>query len=331
MATIATAPNLNEHRVTDRRDFPTPNRRLAAIAAALAVALLVCALSARAADSAVAFMYHRFGESELPSTNIRIEQFEQHLEELRSGPYTVMPLPEIVRRLGNREALPDRAVAITIDDAYLSVYEQAWPRLRRAGLPFTLFVATEPIDAAASGYMSWDQIRELKAAGVTIGSQTASHPHMPLQDPDSNRAELALSNERFEAELGERPSLLAYPYGEASASVMELAKEMGFDAAFGQHSGVIHNGESLYYLPRFALNEQFGDLERFRLGANALPLPVTDVTPADPLLQTATPAFGFTVADGIDDLAGLACYSSGQGRARLERLGERRIEVRLDT
>ena len=111
---------------------------------------------------------------------------------------------------------------------------------------------------------------------------------------------------------------------------MQLAKEMGFDAAFGQHSGVIHAGESLYYLPRFALNEQFGDLERFRLGANALPLRVTDVTPADPLLQTATPAFGFTVADGVDDLAGLACYASGQGRARLERLGERRIEVRLD-
>ncbi len=306
------------------------HRRLRAAAWILAILFGLLAPPAIAAQSAVVFMYHRFGETTHPSTNIRLEQFEAHLEELASGRYTVLALPEIVRRVRAGEALPDRTVAISIDDAFTSVYEAAWPRLRAAGLPFTLFVATDPIDRRAGGYMRWGQIRELANAGVTIGSQTATHPHMPTLSLDRNRAELEKSNARFEAELGAAPTLLAYPYGETSAAIMALAEEIGFEAAFGQHSGVVHPGDHRFYLPRFALNEQFGDRARFVLGAGALPLPVSDVTPSDPLLRTQLPAFGFTVDPGLGDLAGLACYASGQGRARLERLGERRVEVRLE-
>ena len=297
-----------------------------ALLAALFAALAPPALGAQ---SAVVFMYHRFGEDTYPSTNIRIEQFEAHLEELASGRYTVLPLPEIVRRMRAGEDLPDRAVALTIDDAFTSVYEKAWPRLRAAGLHFTLFIATDPIDRRAGSYMRWDQIRELAEAGVTIGSQTASHPHMPTIALEQNRVDLENSNARFESELDVRPTLLAYPYGETSAAIMALAQEIGFDAAFGQHSGIVHPVDHPYYLPRFALNEQFGDRARFVLAASALPLPVRDVTPSDPLLRTQLPAFGFTVDPGLGDLAALACYASGQGRMRLERLGDRRIEVRL--
>jgi peptidoglycan/xylan/chitin deacetylase (PgdA/CDA1 family) len=310
-------------------------RRLRLPRALLAFILSIVALagtagSTWAAQSAVVFMYHRFGENSYPTTNIRLDQFDAHLEQLANGRYTVLPVPEILRRTRAGEALPDRTIGITIDDAYLSVYQHAWPRLRAAGLPFTLFVATDPIDRGIGGYMNWAQIRELAEAGVTIGSQTATHPHMPAVPMARSRDELRISNERFTAELGAMPRLFAYPYGETSTALMALVRDTGFDAAFGQHSGVVHAGEDRYYLPRFALNEQFGDRARFVLGAGALPLPVTDVTPADPLLRSGLPAFGFTVDETVGDLAGLACYASGQGRARLERLGDRRIEVRLE-
>lgn len=307
-------------------------RRPARITGVLVLTAVMSALpsaTALAADSAVVLMYHRFGEADYPSTNVTIDQFEAHLGELTRGGYTVLPLPEIVNAIRDGRALPDRSVAITIDDAYQSVYTEAWPRLRRLGFPFTLFVATAPIDRGFERYMSWDQIRELKAAGVTIGSQTASHLHMAASAPDRNRSDLEHASDRFTTELGATPEYFAYPFGEASAEVQQVVREFGFRAAFGQHSGVTHATADPYYLPRFPLNEAFGDLSRFQLVASTLPLPVSDLTPIDPTLATNPPSFGFTLASDIPNAGALACFASDQGQTRLERLGPR-IEVRLD-
>ncbi len=305
-------------------------RRAAAVLAGL---LLVSGAAAEPVpeDSASVpvVMYHRFGEAEYPSTSIRLDQFEAHLKILADGGYTVLPLPEILDAMDRGDPLPDRAVAITIDDAYASVYREAWPRLKAAGLPFTLFVATDPVDRGSRFYMTWDQIRELAAAGVTIGNHSAGHPHMAGMAPDAAAAEIGRAAERFRAELGRAPDLFAYPFGEASRTLIETARRAGFRAAFGQHSGVVHAGADRYYLPRFALNEKYGELRRFRTVISALPLPVDDVVPADPLLTRNPPAFGFTVAEPVGDLDRLACYGSGQGRLAVERLGESRIEVRI--
>ncbi len=286
--------------------------------------------SAASDSSAVVIMYHRFGESKYPSTNVTLEQIEAHIDELKSGKYTVMALTDILGAVAEGRPLPDRAVGISIDDAFLSVYSEAWPRLQAAGFPFTLFVATDPVDEGTAGYMNWDQIRELDQAGVTIGSQTASHLHMPKADAARNADELARSNKRFEEELGKKPLLFAYPYGESSLAVQATVKETGFKAAFGQHSGAFGSGGNFFNLPRFAMNENYAGMDRFRLAANAVALPVTDITPADPLIGTRNPpAIGFSVDATIKNLARLACFSS-IGEARMERLGEHRVEIRVD-
>jgi peptidoglycan/xylan/chitin deacetylase (PgdA/CDA1 family) len=289
---------------------------------------------AMAADSAVVFMYHRFGDARYPATNVRIDQFEAHIQELKSGTYNVRPLWDVVAAVRKGETLPDNTVALTIDDAFTSVYREAWPRLRDAGIPFTLFVATKSIDRGLADYMTWDQLRELAKAGVTIGSQTANHPHMARLSRERNAAELAESNARFEKELGIKPKMIAYPYGEYSLAVGEVSREAGFEVGFGQHSGVLHKGEDFFLLPRFAFNESYGDLSRFRLAGRALPLTVTDVTPRDPKLTADNnpPPFGFTVTGAsLKGLAGLACYYSAEGKLMVERLGESRIEVRTES
>ncbi|MDG2286215.1 MAG: polysaccharide deacetylase family protein [Alphaproteobacteria bacterium] len=321
--------------MTRRCNRPWIGARAVALALAIAAwcmpwqdATIGKAWAAEAESAAVILMYHRFGESGYPSTNIKMDQFEAHLEELRKQRYSVMPVSEIVAKVGRGEPLPDRTIGITIDDANASVYEKAWPRLRDAKLPFTLFVATDPVDRAAAGYMTWDQIRELSKAGVTIGSQTKSHPHLPTIPLEAVKRELDGPNARFATELGKRPLLFAYPFGEFNLDVRELVIDRGFKAAFGQHSGVVHTLLDGFALPRFALNERFGGIDRFRLIANALPLPVTDVLPADPVLGDNPPAFGFTVARGIARLDGLACFASSEGEVKLERL-ERRVEVRF--
>ena len=284
--------------------------------------------AAMAAEHTSILMYHRFGETKYPTTNIRLEQFDAHLERLQSGDFTVWPLPRIVEYLQTGQPLPDRTVAITIDDAYLSVYEEAWPRLKALNMPFTVFVATQPIDANRYGYMSWDQIRELQAGGVAIGSQTRTHPHMHKISIERSKSEIAESNARFIAELGMRPDLFAYPYGEYDMAVIEAVKQAGFTAAFGQNSGIAHGYNGFFELPRFAMNEQYGTLSRLDLAIYGLPLKVDQITPEDVILDQNPPIYGFTLAPDMDKRKQLRCFNSIYGKLDVTIMG-RRAEIRL--
>ncbi|MBN2752407.1 MAG: polysaccharide deacetylase family protein [Rhodospirillaceae bacterium] len=278
------------------------------------------------ATAAVALMYHRFGEDGIPATNIRIEQFERHLQILADGGYHVAPLPEIVAALKAGTPIPPKTIVITVDDAYASVLSVAWPRLKARGWPLTVFVATDPVDHNTPGYLTWEQIRNLAAEGVTIGAHSKSHAHMAKLSASEAAQEIATANARFQAELGTVPTLFAYPYGEANAGTQNLAAQT-FEAAFGQHSGVMTAADNRFFLPRFALNETYGNEDRFRLLINTLPIPATDVTPADPTLTRNPPLFGFTVADDAISLRGIQCYASSEGETTTEVLG-RRVEVR---
>ena len=299
------------------------------MAAALLCAVLGFPAAGLAADSAVILQYHRFGESDLPSTNIKLAQFDAHLAYLKSGGYTVLPVPHIAAALRAGQPLPDKAVGITIDDAAKSVIREAWPRLREAGFPFTLFVATDAIAQQRVRSMSWDDIRTLANAGVTIANHSSSHEHLWRFGLATARRDVASAQTRFEAELGFSPPLFAYPYGEYNLALRGLIEELGFEVAFGQNSGVAGKRADLLTLPRFSLNEAYGDIERFQLIINTLPIPVRDVTPAEPILSRNPPHIGFTVDESLDEIDGLACYVSGQGAVQVELLGERRVELRM--
>jgi peptidoglycan/xylan/chitin deacetylase (PgdA/CDA1 family) len=318
---------------TETGGFPV-TRCLPALVLALVLLPLLGVRSgtASAAERSAAsiLMYHRFGEADLPSTNIRLEQFRAHVATLAGEGFTVLPLPEVVAALRAGRPLPDRAVAITVDDAFASVHDRAWPILRQAGMPFTVFVATGMV--GAPGYMTWDDLREMAAAGVTIGAHGDAHAHMPALTPAAQKADMDAMQAAFETHLGQRPSLFAYPYGEADAAALALAEASGFDAAFGQHSGVATSGER-FYLPRFALNEHYGNLDRFRRVAAALPIPAEDLTPDSPTIgaDANPPRFGFTVTDPavVRRLGALTCFGPDGQPTRTEILGPR-VEVRLD-
>ncbi|MHA1569431.1 MAG: polysaccharide deacetylase family protein [Alphaproteobacteria bacterium] len=302
--------------------------RAALIAACLLVAGAIA--PALAAESAVVLMYHRFGEANHSSSNVTIETFKAHLAELRVGGYAVLPVPEIVAALRAGRPLPDRAVGITVDDAYLSVYERGWPLLREAGFPLTLFVAAGPIDEARRGYMNWGQVREMMKQGVTIGHHTIWHRRLQRATPARVVREIGEASLRYQAELGLVPEIFSYPYGEFSLAVRQAVIDAGFIAAFTQTSGVAHAGGDIHTLPRFILAEKYAGLERFRLAVNALPLPVRDLIPREPVLGDNPPPLGFTVDKSVVGLKRLDCYISGRGKARVEIIAPNRVEVRAD-
>ncbi len=283
---------------------------------------------ALADESAVVLMYHRFGEDRYPSTSIRMEQFTQQLNTLRDGGFTVVPLQDLVVFLDEKGTLPPKAVVITVDDAYRSVYEVAYPLLADYGFPFTVFVATEPVDTGLPDYMSWEQMREMAAHGVTFANHGAGHISFVEKlagDSDGDRlaavqADIDRAWRRLKEELsasgGLLPDVFAYPYGEYDTDSAVLLQKRGY-TAFGQQSGAVGRLSDRRALPRFPMNEAYGGLDDFRTKIQSRPLPVLEIDPWDPVSGDPLPVISITLAGTESKYAGLACYIGGQGRVEL--------------
>jgi peptidoglycan/xylan/chitin deacetylase (PgdA/CDA1 family) len=287
-------------------------------------------------NGAIILQYHRFGEDKYPSTNTRIEQLESHIKYLKDNNFTVLPLIDIITAIQNKTALPANTVGISIDDAYISVYEHAWPLLKKANFPFTIFVVSDVHlhngSEHKNNYMTWEQIGELANAGVDIGSQTLSHAHLPLLGMDETRQQLINSADIIENKIGKRPLLLSYPYGEASDTVMQQAKDAGYIAAFGQHSGPISNYSNFYYLPRFPVNEKFGEMTYMETRLNSVPLPVKDFLPTNPVLSDDNIVnVGFSLDFIKGNMKNLTCYHSAIGRIEDSRfLNNTRLQLQYN-
>ena len=279
-------------------------------------------------NSVAVFVYHRFGENNYPSTNIKISQFKKHLEELTKNNYNVVSTEEIVDALINNKDLPEKTVALTIDDAFFSIYKKAWPLLKEKKLPFTIFVSTGPLKSNSKNYMNWEQIKEMVNHGVTIGHHTKNHLHLVTKEKEKIISEIEEANNDFLKNLGYVPDIFAYPYGEYSSEIKQITKNY-FKAAFGQQSGGIYNGIDIFELPRYSLNEQYGDLKRFKFAANSYGLKIKNILPENKVITDANPPLlGFTL---LDDLEGsLKCYPSHNIKADLIKLGNKRIEVRFN-
>ena len=281
-------------------------------------------------NSAVVFMYHKFDTPKYPSTNIKAEQFEEHLNEFSKKKYNVISLNYIVDTIINDGKLPNNTIAITIDDADKSFMNFAWPRLKEKGFPVTLFINTSTINNNKN-YLTWAQIRKLKEEGVDIGAHSHTHSHLTEMTIEEIRNEIEISNRIFLKELNEIPNLFAFPYGEADNRIIEILKEYKYKVAFGQHSGVINETSNLYYLPRFSLNERYGDIDRVKFTSNTKGLGVYDFIPKDPHIFDNPPFIGFSLLD--KKLASkIDCFvfdSEGQVPAEIFRFNER-IEIRLN-
>ena len=109
----------------------------------------------------------------------------------------------MVETLKAGEQLPDKAVAITFDDGYISIYDTAFPMLQSYGFPFTLFLSTGPIDRQQQNFINWEQIKEMSSAGVIIANHMVEHPYMLAKGQDESELEWInrLEKELLKAEL----------------------------------------------------------------------------------------------------------------------------------
>jgi peptidoglycan/xylan/chitin deacetylase (PgdA/CDA1 family) len=281
-------------------------------------------------SAAVIFMYQRIGEDGVPQSNISVDQFKEHLNELKKDGYSVLPLAKIIDAAKNGEPLPPKTVGITFEGAYQATLANAAPLLEEAQMPFTVFFASDAVDNNNTGHMTWDQIKKLKENKlISFGILPASYEHLVNDTPGQGAALVNRAVSRYREMLGVAPDFFAYPYGEVSAALKKQIATYKFKAAFGQQSGVVYKGSDFTALPRFTMTDDYGDLDRFMLTAHALPLPVSDVVPEDTVIAQNPPVIGFTVAAEIHNLAKLACFASGlEGKLPLTRIDSNRIEIR---
>jgi peptidoglycan/xylan/chitin deacetylase (PgdA/CDA1 family) len=214
-------------------------------------------------NGAVVLQYHHIDNNTPASTSTSVDLIKDHIEYLINQNYIVISLPELISKIKKKELFKPNTVAITFDDAYESVYRNAFPLLRKYELPFTVFIDTAAIEEKRKNHISWHQAREMKTFGATIANHTHNHSHLIRHQESFDKWKKRVSNEINQAQeilkmrLNQNVRIFAYPYGEFDADTLTLVSELGY-SAFGQHSGALDEHSNLLYLPRFPVPNRFG-------------------------------------------------------------------------
>jgi peptidoglycan/xylan/chitin deacetylase (PgdA/CDA1 family) len=186
--------------------------------------------------------------------------FVAQMRYLVDGGYHVVSFAALVDALEARDTLPDRAVVITFDDGWGNQYRHAFPILRRFGLTATFFVFTTPI-GKDSRVMTWEQLRELQDAGMTIGSHTRTHPALPDYHAALHN-EVAMSRADIEQHLGRAPDFFAYPFGAWDDQSATAARVAGYRAARTYRGGAWNAASELDHLRAVPVTENMQAFER---------------------------------------------------------------------
>jgi peptidoglycan/xylan/chitin deacetylase (PgdA/CDA1 family) len=283
------------------------------------------------AGDATILIYHHFGDSRYPTTNVEMTAFAQQMKYLAEHDYRVLPLAEAVTMLHQGRPLPPRSVVITIDDGYRSVYSKAWPLLRKHNFPFTVFLYVEGLESGYPNYLTWKQVREMQAAGVDFQDHSYSHHRMADRpagmDDKTYRgwigADLARSRALLTARLGRVPRFFAIPYGEYNSIVIEEARKAGYEAILTQDGGSVSDLSDRFLLPREPiLGKEWATLSHFKTVLERVDLPLADFTPSlVPPLARKPARFGARIIEPeryLPDSFGIYVSELGWTRASLE-------------
>ncbi len=254
----------------------------------------------------LSLMFHRFDENKYPSTNIQMDVFKQQITIIRNSNYNFYNPKDLEKNFFIKKS--EKKILITIDDAFSSFYKIAWPYLKKEKIPFILFVSTEVI--GKNGYMTWNQIKELdKENSVYIGNHSHAHNYLVDLNNDDFINDINTANKIFIKKLGYNPIFFSYPFGEYNNFIKDHITK-NFKFAFGQHSGVIDVNKDQYELPRFPINEKYGDLKRFQFLINLQPLQYKALYPKEKYLtENNPPEFSVEFFNEQKNLNNINCFS----------------------
>ena len=276
----------------------------------------------------LSLMYHRFNEDKYPSTNIQMNIFKKHIETIKNTGYKFYDPKSFISEFN----LPknEKKILLTIDDGFKSFYKEAWPYLKENKIPFILFVSTEPV--GKFGYMNWNEIKEIQQSKFGyIGHHSHTHEYLIDMSEKEFINDIETSTKIFKEKLGYSPPIFSYPFGEYSLFIKNYISK-NFDAAFGQHSGVIDVNKDKYELPRFPINEKYGKIERFKSLINYHPLEYKSLKPEEKKISNKNnpPKLIIEFFDNQKNIKNINCYSNDGGNWKKSNLSFENNIVTID-
>jgi peptidoglycan/xylan/chitin deacetylase (PgdA/CDA1 family) len=189
--------------------------------------------------------------------------FERQMRYLAGEGYTAVTLAALVDHMTAGKPLPPKPIVITFDDGYADNYTTALPILKKYGLRATVFVVTDFLGEGP--YMTWDEVKALRASGMEIGSHTLHHRDLTTLPPDERARDLQLSKEGLEWRLEAPARFLAYPFGAYDAATEAAMKQAGYKAAVSTVPGLNRPGDDVHALKRINIPRSRFGLWEFKL------------------------------------------------------------------
>ncbi len=268
--------------------------------------------------NAAILLYHHVSSSTPASTSISPEAFKSHMEYLDAH-HTVVSLQDVVSAIQHNTTLPENAVAITFDDGYANILDNAHPILADLGFPYTVFINPDEIGVGPK-QLTWEQVIAMHNDGVVFANHTLDHLHMLNgEQAMGERAWLEKvwqnvesAEKKIEDKLNISLKYLAYPFGEYNTALANKLKAEGY-IGFGQHSGAVGPSSDMQALPRFPAAGPYANLATLKTKLNSLAMPVTQSSHKDPRMTARNLSSPISLTIDSDDvrLTQVNCFFGG--------------------
>ncbi|MBU2571546.1 MAG: polysaccharide deacetylase family protein [Gammaproteobacteria bacterium] len=173
--------------------------------------------------------------------------FDKHMASLRSSGFIPVSLEAIEQHLKHQSPLPEKAVAVTLDDGFEDNFTNALPILVKHRIPATVFLATGSIDGynqwmtrrnfPSRKMLNWQQVTAMDQEGIAFGAHTVTHCKLPELDKETVSYEISASKQQIEDRLGKPCRHFAYPYGLFTTDSRNAVENAGFSLACSTRSG----------------------------------------------------------------------------------------------
>jgi len=267
--------------------------------------------------SAVILQYHHVSDNTPFITSVSVELFKKHLSYLNDNGFNVLSIEKLVYSMKNKLPIPNKSIVITFDDAYSSIYTNAWPILKEYKYPFTVFVNTLPLESGYNNFINWKQINEMLSDQMTIANHSHKHTHFVEWTINQKKHiwqekfidDITRAENIIYKKTGKKSKLFAWPYGEASISLRTLLSSLGY-TGFGQQSGPVGVASDLSKIPRFPMGGNYGLMHTFTEKIKTVPFEIKNNMELENYANNETPpVLVLDIAPGEFNPNQIVCYS----------------------
>jgi peptidoglycan/xylan/chitin deacetylase (PgdA/CDA1 family) len=202
--------------------------------------------------------------------NTSASVFAAQMRWLRQAGYRTIDLSEMMQAFETGQELT-RKVVLTFDDGYKDFYTDAFPILKQCGFSATVFLASDRIRNTAAciegaDYLTWGEVRELYAEGISFGSHSVTHADLHSLGPQQIEYELGYSKEKIEHEIGAPVDSFSYPFAlpeedrDFTRYLADTLENLGYTRGVSSAIGRVKRGNTRFFLPRLPVNS-WDDLE----------------------------------------------------------------------